>query len=89
MQFRCNFFDVWGDARFFDVYVLRIFILGSMRGREIASLKKSGDQPIAVKEKTSDAVEPANLAKDWLGPRGRETENLLHESEAALRSNDT
>jgi len=27
-------------------------------------LKKSGDQPIAVEDKTSDAVEPANLAKE-------------------------
>jgi hypothetical protein len=34
------------------------------------------------------AVEPANLAKEWLGPRGRKAENLLHESEAALRTND-
>jgi hypothetical protein len=56
----------------YEVYVLRILILGNTRGEKIARLKNFGDQVIAVEEKTSGAVEPANLPKEWHRPQSEE-----------------
>jgi hypothetical protein len=50
---------------FYDVYVLRIVIIDNARGRAIAWLKTFGDLVIAVDEKISGAIEPANLPKEW------------------------
>ena len=46
------------------------------KGGSIASLKKFGDQAIAVEEENSGAVEPANLPKDWCRTRSRSDREL-------------
>ena len=41
---------MFGVVRFYDVYVLRIFILDNMKRGGFAKLKKFGDQAIAAEE---------------------------------------
>jgi hypothetical protein len=67
---------MFGVARFYDVYVLGIFILGNKRRDGSQVWKKFGDQAIDVEEKTSGAVEPANLPKDWCRTRSRSDREL-------------
>jgi len=74
---------------FHDVHVLGILILGNMRGGRVARLKNFADQVIAVEVKTSGAVDLLICRRSGAAHRGRKTENLLHEGEATLRSNDT
>jgi len=56
----------------YDDYVLRILILANVEAGGIARLKTFGDHVIAVEEKTSGAVEPANLPKEWRRPQREE-----------------
>ena len=71
-----------------DVYVLGFFIVGNMR-EGFARLKIFRVQVIAVEEKTCGAVDLLICRRSGATRRGRESENLLHEGEAALVSNDT